>query len=524
VNQLFHWQAEPVGNNTTAPSATLNLLFATSPGTAAETGLKINSKGHITFAGGQTFPGAGTITGVTAGTGITGGGTSGSVTLNVDTTKIPQLHANNTFTGNQTVNGNVTATGAVTGSSFQIGNRRFAFGSAASENVFLGFAGNTSTTGSTDTAVGYEALFNNTSGNGNTATGSLALSTNSTGAGNTANGNVALEANTTGSFNTAVGESALQSNSTGSNNTAVGDSSLVNNTTGSNNSAVGEFSLLFNRTGKQNSAVGQQALQNNLTGSSNTATGFQALANSNANRNTADGYQALENNSSGSDNTADGEHALLNNTTGIDNTAVGAGALESNQTGKKLTCIGFLCSAGPGARVNATAIGAHAVVSQSNSLVLGGTGLYAVKVGIGTEAPTSVFTIGRGAGHPLSDSWETYSSRRWKTNIQTLPDALAKVEHLRGVSYDLKDSGKHEIGVIAEEVGSVVPELVSYEENGKDARGVDYARLTALLIEATKEQQREIRQLRSELRQTRQSLQQIKTQVAQGQSRLVAVK
>jgi hypothetical protein len=76
-------------------------------------------------------------------------------------------------------------------------------------------------------------------------------------------------------------------------------------------------------------------------------------------------------------------------------------------------------------------------------------------------------------------------------NIQTLPDALAKVEKLRGVTYDLKATGKHEIGVIAEEVGAVVPEVVQWEKNGKDARGVDYARLTALLIEATKAQQAE---------------------------------
>jgi hypothetical protein len=44
--------------------------------------------GLVTFASGQTFPGTGTITGVTAGTDLTGGGTSGSVTLNVDTTKV----------------------------------------------------------------------------------------------------------------------------------------------------------------------------------------------------------------------------------------------------------------------------------------------------------------------------------------------------------------------------------------------------------------------------------------------------
>jgi trimeric autotransporter adhesin len=67
-----------------------------------------NFTGAVTFSSGQTFPG--TIAGVTAGTDLTGGGTSGNVTLNVDTTKVPQLATANTFTGNQTVNGSVTAT------------------------------------------------------------------------------------------------------------------------------------------------------------------------------------------------------------------------------------------------------------------------------------------------------------------------------------------------------------------------------------------------------------------------------
>jgi hypothetical protein len=110
-------------------------------------------------------------------------------------------------------------------------------------------------------------------------------------------------------------------------------------------------------------------------------------------------------------------------------------------------------------------------------------------VGIRTAKPSNVFTIGQGVGHAIADGWDVYSSRRWKTNIRTLRGALATVEQLRGVSYDLKDSGKHEVGVIAEEVGAVVPEVVTFENDGKDARGVDYSRLTALLIEATKEQQ-----------------------------------
>jgi len=59
--------------------------------------------------------GTGTITGVTAGTDLTGGGTSGTVTLNVDTTKVPQLKAANSFTGNQNITGNLVATGSIAG-------------------------------------------------------------------------------------------------------------------------------------------------------------------------------------------------------------------------------------------------------------------------------------------------------------------------------------------------------------------------------------------------------------------------
>ncbi len=191
--------------------------------------------------------------------------------------------------------------------------------------------------------------------------------------------------------------------------------------------------------------------------------------------------------------------ALDSNTTGYQNTAVGSFALSSNTTGSDLTCIGYDCTAGADGVHNATAIGAHAVVGASNALVLGGTGKWSVKVGIGTKTPSNVLTIAQGAGHPVSDGWETFSSRRWKTNIETLHGSLGKVEQLRGVSYDLKANGKHEVGVIAEEIGAVVPEVVTWERNGKDAQSVDYSRLVALLIEAVKQQQREISALRGRL-------------------------
>jgi hypothetical protein len=115
MNETFAWETQPLGNNTTSPSGKLSLLFASATGALANTGLNFASNGQITFAAGQKFPSAGTITGVTAGTELKGGGTSGNVTLSLDTTKIPQLNVNNTFTGNESVTGNVTATGTVAG-------------------------------------------------------------------------------------------------------------------------------------------------------------------------------------------------------------------------------------------------------------------------------------------------------------------------------------------------------------------------------------------------------------------------
>jgi hypothetical protein len=109
VPQTFQLQAAPAGNNTAAPFATLDLLYGSGSATPTETGLKFNNKGLITFAAGQTFPGTGkgTITGVTAGTGLSGGGTTGAVTLNLDTTKIPELTTNNIFSGTEQFKGAV---------------------------------------------------------------------------------------------------------------------------------------------------------------------------------------------------------------------------------------------------------------------------------------------------------------------------------------------------------------------------------------------------------------------------------
>ena len=129
------------------------------------------------------------------------------------------------------------------------------------------------------------------------------------------------------------------------------------------------------------------------------------------------------------------------------------------------------------------------------------------QMGIGTQTPANTLEVVAG-GTTLADAWTTRSSRQFKTNVQPLEDALQKVEHLQGVSYDRKTDGKHEIGVVAEDVDQVVPEVVSHDPKTHEAQGVDYSRLAALLIEAVKSQQTEIQSQQAEL-------QQLKAQIGQ---------
>ena len=71
------------------------------------------------------------------------------------------------------------------------------------------------------------------------------------------------------------------------------------------------------------------------------------------------------------------------------------------------------------------------------------------------------------------------------------------------MSYERKADGKHEIGVVAEDVAQVVPEVVSRDPKSQEVQGVDYSRLAALLIEAVKSQQAEIQQLKMQVLQLR---------------------
>ena len=79
-----------------------------------------------------------------------------------------------------------------------------------------------------------------------------------------------------------------------------------------------------------------------------------------------------------------------------------------------------------------------------------------------------------------------------KEDIQTIENPLEKVQQLRGVSYKWKDTGRKDIGLVANEVQKVLPELVADGEH----KTMDYGHMIGLLVEAIKEQQKEIEELK----------------------------
>jgi len=83
-----------------------------------------------------------------------------------------------------------------------------------------------------------------------------------------------------------------------------------------------------------------------------------------------------------------------------------------------------------------------------------------------------------------------------KENVEDIDGALEKVKQLRGVEFNMIGNDRKELGVIAQEVEKVLPELVTEKEN---IRSVAYGNITAVLIEAIKEQQTQIDELKNQV-------------------------
>jgi hypothetical protein len=147
-----------------------------------------------------------------------------------------------TINGSLTIDGNLSSTGTVTGSSFQIGSNLFDYGSYSQGNAFLGFSGNTSATGSQNTAAGLNSLSAVTTGNNNVAIG-FALSGDTSGNANVGVGDYTLNNVTTGAFYSAMGFYAGQildgSSGTGLDDTAIGSGAAFSTGTLNNATALG---------------------------------------------------------------------------------------------------------------------------------------------------------------------------------------------------------------------------------------------------------------------------------------------
>lgn len=134
-----------------------------------------------------------------------------------------------------------------------------------------------------------------------------------------------------------------------------------------------------------------------------------------------------------------------------------------------------------------------------------GRGWFGGNVGIGLGAQNPAFQLDV-SGPAHASSFPTSSDARLKTNVEQLTGVLEKLEKIRGVRFEWnklcdslgRSTGHTEIGVIAQEVESVFPELVTtWGDEGYKA--VDYGRLTGVLIEAIREVKEENQMLKQRL-------------------------
>jgi hypothetical protein len=95
-------------------------------------------------------------------------------------------------------------------------------------------------------------------------------------------------------------------------------------------------------------------------------------------------------------------------------------------------------------------------------------------------------------------SYHTSSDERLKKDIVTIPNALDKVLALRGVNFKWKNESKGtnlRMGLISQEVESVIPEVVHTQTDEMETKAVEYQYLAGLFVEAIKEQQEQIEEL-----------------------------
>ena len=131
------------------------------------------------------------------------------------------------------------------------------------------------------------------------------------------------------------------------------------------------------------------------------------------------------------------------------------------------------------------------------------SGYYAVNFGLdsdnvlrigGWSASANRWQLDMDGNVTVAGTVTANSDIKLKKNISTLTNSLNKVLQIRGVEFDRIDiEGEHNIGFIAQEIEKIIPELVRESQGTKS---VAYGNITALLVEAIKEQQIQINNLK----------------------------
>lgn len=373
-------------------------------------------------------------------------------------------------------------------------------------NTFFGYtAGRSNTTGASNIFVGYEAGKSNTEGLFNVFVGNECGKANTTGEANVFVGRQSGNSNTTGAFNVFIGELSGGGNTSGENNTFIGQGAGGSNTTGQDNIFLGRGAGTKSKTTLGNIFIGRYTGYSHIEGWGNIFMGHLAAVNlDNGAENLIMGIKAGGEKGWGNRNVFLGAFSGQNNYVGDENVFIGSRA-GINATGSNNLFIG-------------TNAGADEVLSNklyitntnTDTLIYGDFSSKQLVIN-GSSANLSRdynFWVNGTAGG--ANPWFSSSDLRLKKSIQTIPNALDKVLKLRGVNFEWRDNAKPglNVGFIAQEVLSVVPEVVKGSEQATYT--MDYASLSAVIVEAMKEQQKTIEQLKAENEALKKQMEEIK--------------
>ncbi len=405
----------------------------------------------------------------------------------------------NVFIGNESGQANVT------GSNNVFLGYHAGYTNLSSYNTFLGYqAGKLNESGENNAFMGYNAGYSNTFGNNNVFIGNEAGYGNETGSSNVLLGDGAGRNGNT-SWNVFVGyQSGYNTSGMGTHNVFLGHHSGFSNTTGWSNNFIGQGAGYGNTTGTNNIFIGNNAGRLNEASSGNIFIGRNAGYNSTENGNTIIGHTAGEYLETGTGNTFLGNLAAIQRTGGSSNLILGSSANYNGGSGDNNTIVGTVAGyselgsgnvfLGYGAGYPETGSNRLYISNSTTSspLVYGqfdNGGMLVIKGNETHNTQNRLFYVNGTAGG--NSAWFTDSDKNLKKNVSPITEALSKVLLLQGINFEWSNtenrkSGRH-IGFLAQDVEPVVPEVID-NSNGKYS--MDYASLTALLVEAIKEQQK----------------------------------